>query len=380
MPFPPRDVVAPFGIYMHFQSLGQLLAERHPELAHRIEVPETGPSHLKVRLSETTGVVLAHVRFRSTITWVLTGPTLAYEPTVLPLNTTDEKLVDAVHAHASACLQGAPVPSPWRWHETEASDLTELADRLADTGVHVGRVVVDNYCRVSGPLHDGRLTIDRSDPHLDASVKGEVVRISLKPRLGWMVDLWCPEVDVWTRIDLISSLGRPLSPTPGVPRSALPMEALVDLIAAGRDAWAIEDVAVFTDDVSANTAQRELGHHDLVLTVLSQLSTLGFTDVFEGDAESPLRSSQFHIAWHSQAKELSAPALKTLNGEAAAAGDDVPKRLIVLTRTGLTKPAAAFADQAKAFAFHVDERTGRLYGLHPRASEVLLPRGEPDYQ
>lgn len=83
---------------------------------------------------------------------------------------------------------------------------------------------------------------------------------------------------------------------------------------------------------------------------------------------------------HRPEKDLSAPALKALNGEAAAAGDDVPKRLMVITRAGLSKPAAAFADQAKAFVFQLDERTGRLTGLHARAREVPLPRDKPDCQ
>ncbi|MFJ4903450.1 hypothetical protein [Streptomyces sp. NPDC088727] len=378
MPFPTSDVLAAFGVHLRVRGLGQTLAERHPELAHRIEVTDTAPFYLKVDLDGKRGVVLAHVRFPYTIMWGITGPDLASDNSVWPLETTDEALADAVHALVTAQLTGAPPPSPWRWHESERSDLTELADLLDAQGVTVRRVAAGNVYSLQGPAYAPELvTPSQPVPHVDATVDGHEVRISLKPRLGWMVDLWCPEpeVDLWTRIDLNGTLGRPLSPVPGVSRAALSVDDLAELIGDGPRAWEVEDVG----DVQDESADG-LGYQDLFLTVLGQLGTFGFTDVYEGDTEDPLRSEHFHIVLHRPEKDLSAPALKALNGEAAAAGDDVPKRLMVITRSGLSKPAAAFADQAKAFVFQLDERTGRLTGLHARAREVLLPRDKPDCQ
>ncbi|MET9512730.1 hypothetical protein ABZX62_30505 [Streptomyces flavidovirens] len=376
MSFPTRDTLAIFGTYLRFQSLGKTLAERHPELAHRIEVTETAPLYLKVDLDGKRGVVLALVRFPYTIMWGLTGPDLASDNSVWPLDTSDEALSDAVHSLVNAQLTGTPARSPWRWHESEHSDLTELADLLDAQGVAVRRVAAGNPYSLHGPAYAPELVSpSHPAPHVDATVDGHEVRISLKPRLGWMVDLWCPEGDLWTRIDLNGSLGRPLSPVPGVPGAALSVDDLAELIGDGPRVWEIEDVGHIEDEGADG-----LGYQDLFLTVLGQLGTFGFTDVYEGDAENPLRSEHFHIAMHRPEKDLSAPALKALNGEAAAAGDDVPKRLIVITRSGLSKPAAAFADQAKAFVFQLDERTGRLTGLHARAREVLLPRDKPDRQ
>ncbi|MEV8476426.1 hypothetical protein [Streptomyces sp. NPDC051173] len=379
MPFPTSDTLASFGTYIRFQTLGQTLAERYPELAHRIEVAETAPFYLKVDLDGKRGVMLAHVRFPYTIMWGLTGPGLAAGTSVLPLDTSEEALVDAVHAHVTAHLTSTPLPSPWRWHESEHSDLTELADLLDAQGVAVRRVAAGNRYSLHGPAYAPELVSPRHpSPHVDATVDGHEVRISLKPRLGWMVDLWCPEVDLWTRIDLNRSLGRPLSPVPGVPQAALSVDDLAELIGDGPRAWEIEEVGHIKEERAIGSGS--LGYQDLFLTVLGQLGTFGFTDVYEGDTENPLRSEHFHIALHRPEKDLSAPALKALNGEAAAAGDDVPKRLMVITRSGLSKPAAAFADQAKAFVFQIDERTGRLTGLHGRAREVLPPRDKPDCQ
>ncbi|MGW7275045.1 hypothetical protein ACWGH5_31560 [Streptomyces sp. NPDC054864] len=379
MSLPTSDMLAAFGTYMRFQSLGQTLAERHPVLAHRIEVAEMAPLYLKVDLDGKRGVMLAHVRFPYTIMWGLTGPGMTADASVLPLDTSEEALADAVHAHTTAHLTRAPVPSPWRWHESEHSDLTELADLLDAQGVAVRRVAAGNRYSLHGPAYAPELVSpSHPDPHVDATVDGHEVRISLKPRLGWMVDLWCPEVDLWNRIDIHRSLGRPLSPVPGVPRTALSVDDLAELIGDGPRSWEIEDVGHIEDEGADGLDG--LGYQDLFLTVLAQLGTFGFTDVYEGDAENPLRSEHFHIALHRPEKNLSAPALKALNGEAAAAGDDVPKRLMVITRSGLSKPAAAFADQAKAFVFQLDERTGRLTGLHARAREVLLPRDKPDCQ
>ncbi|CCB71690.1 conserved protein of unknown function (plasmid) [Streptantibioticus cattleyicolor NRRL 8057 = DSM 46488] len=69
--------------------------------------------------------------------------------------------------------------------------------------------------------------------------------------------------------------------------------------------------------------------------------------------------------------------VQKLNGLAAAAGDDVPKRLIVITGTGLTRPAADFADGAKAFAFCLHHATDALSPANSRADEALLPGRDP---
>jgi hypothetical protein len=62
---------------------------------------------------------------------------------------------------------------------------------------------------------------------------------------------------------------------------------------------------------------------------------------------------------------------------AAAAGEELPKRLILITDGGLTRPAAEFADKAKAYAFHLDRTTGMLTALNSRVREASLPAKVP---
>ncbi|MDK1476459.1 hypothetical protein QNO07_24140 [Streptomyces sp. 549] len=131
-------------------------------------------------------------------------------------------------------------------------------------------------------------------------------------------------------------------------------------------------------DVSAPRApRRPADPRHITDTVFEQLTALGFGDLEQGDADQPIRSEAFHIEWHSRSNKLSTSEVQRLNGLAAAAGEDAPKRLIVITTAGISRPAAAFTDTAKAFVFFVDRTTHKLMALNSRSHEALLPRGNP---
>ncbi|MBQ0983733.1 hypothetical protein KBZ10_04180 [Streptomyces sp. F63] len=66
---------------------------------------------------------------------------------------------------------------------------------------------------------------------------------------------------------------------------------------------------------------------------------------------------------------MSTSMLQRLNGIAAAEG----RRFILLTTSDISRPAAAFADQARGYVFHVSQDTGELMPLNSRASETDLP-------
>src|SRR5215218_6075111 len=103
-------MVAAFGTHLHFKSLEQALCDRHPELADRVHFDDANhPMHLKVALSGPRSVVLAQVRMGHTIVWAVMDPVLNSEPSVWPLDTPDEVLVDALHAVASAHLTDVPL-------------------------------------------------------------------------------------------------------------------------------------------------------------------------------------------------------------------------------------------------------------------------------
>ncbi|WP_338932307.1 hypothetical protein WEB32_25955 [Streptomyces netropsis] len=411
MPFPPGDMVSAFSRYLYFQRLEQLLHERHPELGHLVHVPSAEPLYLKVNLSSKKAAMLALIRFGPhSFAWAVVDPVLHTAPSVWPLDTPNEALVDALHAHASAYLAGEPLPSPWCWNESEPSGITELADLLDKRGTRVRRVVGLNRYRADGPFHEPRLTIaDRSaGAYAEVTFPDADVQVSIKPHLGWIVDMYDPKWEVWSRVDIGWSLGQGISPRPGALLSDFPLSAVADLLSAGPKAWEMHDVwetpgaaqpiaepsrasqeALFPvaaptpmtldelfDDPTSQRPMRT-GPQDTVLSVLGQLTAFGFGDVREGDGNAPIHSDHFHVEWRHQSKDLSTPEVQRLNGVAAAASEDVLKRLIVITSGGISRPASAFADQAKAFVFHLDRKTGRLGAHNARAQGVLLPRQAP---
>ncbi|WP_228915658.1 hypothetical protein [Streptomyces sp. DH20] len=407
---------------MHFQTLEQTVRERYPELAERVRFHDSeGLMLLKVLLSGTQSVGLALVRMGHSIVWGVMDPVLNSEPSLWPLNTPDDVLVDALHAHASAHLTGQQLSSPWRWNESEPSEMTELADLLDMRGVRVRRVVAGNGYFAYGPRHAPKLDIfgAREGAFLEAEFPEAFVRVSLKPTLGWLVDVHIPRWGGWGRVDLAWCLRSTSSPTPGVPRAEASLEELADLLCKGPDAWdteppwappeptapasqrpesAVQD-SLFTvlpvqndvpewmeefsdlldglEEIAPERRPCPLGPWEIRGAVLHQLTTLGFSDLVEGEADIPIESDVFHIEWRNTGKNLSAPEVQRLNGTAAAAGEELPKRLILITGGGLTRPAAEFADKAKAYAFHLDRTTGRLTPLNSRALDASLPADVP---
>lgn len=128
MSFPTGEMVAAFGKFLYFESLKSTFIERHPDMADRVESGSSPAFHLKVGLSGGRSVVLSHMRFTYRVAWAIVDPALHSDPAVWPLDTPVEILADALHARASAYISGTPMPSPWCWNESEASDVTRLAD------------------------------------------------------------------------------------------------------------------------------------------------------------------------------------------------------------------------------------------------------------
>lgn len=420
MPFPPSDMVAAFARHMHFKSLEQALCDRHPELTDRVRFDDANLlMHLRVTLSGQRSVALAQVRMGYSIVWAVMDPVLNSAPSVWPLDTPDEVLVDALHAVASAHLTAVPVPSPWRWNESEPSDMTMLADLLDARGVRVRRVAAGNGYLPYGPRHSPKLDIvgGRDGCFVEAELSDAFVRVSLKPALGWLVDVYLDECEAWSRVDLGWNLWRSTRPGPGVPHAQASVADIADVLGKGLKAWDVEvpcaptdrgepatagyrsalqeslfageaappewprnfglDIDQFHEEAEPRTSPHSPSPRHITETVLDQLVAFGFGDVVEGDAEVPIRSDAFHIEWHSRAKSLCTSEVQRLNGLAAAAGDDVPKRLIVITTSGISRPAAAFADSAKAFVFFVDRSADKLVALNTRAQETLLPHTKP---
>ncbi|MEU6883702.1 hypothetical protein ABZ918_00350 [Streptomyces viridosporus] len=416
-------MVAAFAMHLRFQALEQNLRERHPELAERVRFDDSqGRMLLKVLLFGAQSVGLAQVRMGHSSVWAVVDPVLRSEPYLWPLSTPDDVLVDALHAHASAHLTGEPLSSPWRWNESKSSEITELADLLDVRGVRVQRVAAGNRYFAYRSCGAPRLYLlgGLEGALLEAEFPEAFVRVSLKPALGWLVDVHTPRWGGWGRVDLDWCLRSASSPTPGMPRAAVSVEELAELLCKGPEAWDTEppwaplrlaaptsqkprsalqdslfadlpvqnDLPEWTEEFSdlldgleeESVPERRPGPptpREITEAVLHQLTTLGFSDLMEGEADIPIESHVFHIEWRSTGKDLSTSEIQRLNGMAAAAGEELPKRLILITGGGLTRPAAEFADKAKAYAFHLDQTTGRLIALNSRAQEASLPAEAP---
>ncbi|MFD7411499.1 hypothetical protein [Kitasatospora purpeofusca] len=69
---------------------------------------------------------------------------------------------------------------------------------------------------------------------------------------------------------------------------------------------------------------------------------------------------------------MSTSEVQRLNGVAAAE----EKQLLILSRSGLTRPADQFADKAKALAFQWDAKTGLLFNGKVHGADLIFPRLE----
>lgn len=413
MAFPPGDMVVAFGNFLHFQSLENAVRDRHPDIADRVVFNSGGPLYLKIELSGRRSVVLARVNFKRQAAWTITGPTLDGDPSVWALDTSVEVLSDALHAHAAFHLSGTPVPSPLRWDEGDSSDLTRLADLLDVRGVRVRRVVVNNrwFARGSRATPELELVPQSAGAYLDAELGDTFVRISVKPALGWMVDAYIRDWGAWGRVDLAGGLWGRRAAAPGVPRTTVSVDEMADLIGKGSAHWSgsfpwepversatrgripfnqqdslfsIEapepDALPLFEEEPGPDAPPSLAEagRGVVRAVADQLNVLGFSTVLTGDFRSPIHSDGFDVQIRERGpKDLSLSDMERLNGTAAAVGEDVPKRLILVTDGSISRPAAAFADKAKAFVFHVDRSTARLTPLTARTRQVMLPDTAP---
>ncbi|MEU9402441.1 hypothetical protein [Streptomyces sp. NPDC048242] len=305
----------------------------------------------------------------------------------------DENLVDTLHAAASAHLQGRSVASPWKWGESEVTPIVQLADQLTANGAVVHNVVGENHYflyRHADEWWDPRVGIARTEArsYLDATYGDFAYRASHHKALGWRADIYDPRERQWAR--LIDPLGA------GDPQGIGRLPDIADLLDVSpeaiaylaceltgeswwecHDPWSPFDAPPFLGAAPAGVrtpdlleklllpahsaggpaAPQKLPPDLLIRRVGSRLRAFGLVDIEWGESSSPLVSPSHHIAWHDTARSMSTSEVQRLNGVAAAE----EKQLLVLSRSGLTRPAGQFADKAKALAFQWDAKTGLLF-------------------
>jgi hypothetical protein len=375
VPLPISDEMAGFAEFMRFKSLEDLLRQRAPEYAERIERPDTAPLHLKIRLDDGTGVLLGWLS-KLPGAWVIIDPQSAQSVArVWSLDTPDEVLIEALRVRAAARLAGASEPVPWRWGEAVESEATQLGELLEAEGFSIVSVVAGNRVFAVKPeTSDGAMVwiAPASDgDYVRASIGRAEVRVALKPELGWVADVLMSDESHWRRLDL----GRLLTGQPSVVPGVLGESRDVPLLARTL-ATAITEFASTSGGESLSSAallpppSARSRSSELASGVASQLHAMAFGDIeVHDDPVAPLRSKTFHVAWRaSEEDRLRLPELQRLNGIAAAAG----KLLMVISAGLVTRPALSFADEARAFVFDFDPRPGVLFNGNSRCAGAYL--------
>jgi hypothetical protein len=375
VPFPTSDEAAAFAEFMHFKSLEDLLRQRAPEYAERIERPDTAPLHLKIRLDDGTGVLVGWLS-KPPGAWVITGPEPARSVTrVWSLDTPDEVLVEALRVRAAARLAGASEPVPWRWDEAVESEATQLSELLEAAGFSIVSVVAGNRVFAVKPqAPDGaKVWIAKASDgdYVRASLGRAEVRVGLKPVLGWVADVLMAGESRWRRLDLGQLITGQPSAVPGIPAESLEVPVVARTLAA-----AVTDLASAPGRESLSSAAllpppsaRTRGS-ELASGVAAQLHAMAFGDIeVHDDPVAPLRSKTFHVAWRASREDrLRLPELQRLNGIAAAAG----KLLMVISAGIVTRPALSFANEARMFVFDFDPGPGVLFNGSNRCAEAYL--------
>ena len=375
MPLPTSDEMAGFAKLMRFRSLENLLRQRAPEYAERIERPDTAPFHLRIRLDDGTGVLPGWMS-KLPGAWVIIDPQSAQPVSRFwSLDTPDDVLIEALRVRAAARLAGAPEPGPWRWDESVESEATELGDLLEAEGFNIEAIVAGNRVFAVKPEAPDGVVVwiapASDDDYVRASIGRAEVRLALKPTLGWVADVLMSDEFHWRRLDLGQLLAGQPSVTPGVPAESLDVPLLARTLAATVTELAstpgsesLSSVALLPPP-SARSRSSEL-----VSGVVAQLHSMAFGDIeVHDDPVAPLRSKTFNIVWRvSQEDRPTLPELQRLYGVAAAAG----KLLMVISAGHVTRPALSFANKAGAFVFNFDPRPGVLFNGNDRCAEAYL--------
>ncbi|MFE5330794.1 hypothetical protein ACFRCG_30845 [Embleya sp. NPDC056575] len=296
--------------------------------------------------------------------------------------------MDALHACAHSVLEDTPVRSPWRWNQAEPSDIVRLADLLTEHGLEVRRVVAANRWHIAGPDGNERFDSAHRLPgvHLELAHPRGTVRISHKPHLGWMIDvvLDTPK-QAWNRVDLGCHLMGKSWPFPGSIDHEVSVEDVVEIMSdVDGNGWKTYDFLsgssislarqeslfqAHLDDADLAPVDPDPEHALLPAAALGQLRSMGFAGRWEPWDRASQNLTGVHIEWWNRSRDLRLGDVQRLNGIAAAEN----KKLLVLTRNGMTLPAAAFADKAQTFGFRIDPRHLTLEPLTQWATEAMLP-------
>lgn len=191
MTFPTSDQLSSFALFLRLTSLRDAVVAARPDLDHLTSVHEARPLGLVLNLPDDSSGYWQRVSMsRTHNAWIIAFPRqTTIETSAWDLATEDRTLRDAFLAVYDAWNAATPLPSPWRWAESERNLAVEVADELVDKGLDVDAVVSGNRL-VPG--------VPGTEPRHVAGDLGDAIRIRLEdgsvtlaenPHLGWVLDV-----------------------------------------------------------------------------------------------------------------------------------------------------------------------------------------------
>ncbi|MFJ3217559.1 hypothetical protein ACIPLC_16770 [Kitasatospora sp. NPDC086801] len=266
---------------------------------------------------------------------------------------------------------------PWVEVTVRLVAVVELADDLAARGVAVLMAVAQNWCRAVETERGTKAEYFGRDQGHFVVVQGLgcLIRVSSKPLSGWSASVRADEGGVWQRLDLGGLLFGELSVVPGVEPGRVDRAKLAEVIADLARLPRVPTVAERSVGWDSLPAQRSQAAGPPARSVLvegaaRELARMGFADVVPDGTCSRVESETFRVEWWNRSKSMGLGDVQRLYGAAVVEG----RRLMVVSESFATKPACAFADQAKAFVFVVDPEGRRLHSCNDLAREVVLDR------
>ncbi len=377
--------VSNMSIFLDVRAIESTVLELRPEMVGRVREVEAGRPLLSFEvagLHVVAGLVGETPRGGITLrAWMVTGG--SGDRTSFWLYRTDPRiLARAVVARIDATRSNRGLASPWRSDEATRSPLTDLPDALDAGGAPVTEVVAHNRCvaTVEGPNLELRHAPDTAGHYLQivANDREEVLRVALRPTLGWTLDRTLPTHTA--RLDLGRLLTRTTTSAPGVPQDGPGIDQLAEAVLRVLDSDAEHD------EFTLPSPQRPVqsppddpdDELDVAQTVARWLRWFGFQDA------SPVATKKGHPAVHAShaspeirisASPVGIGAIQRLAGVASV--DHTQP--IMFSSTGYTKNAVAWADKAGVALFLLDDLFGGLQQVNAVANAMRspLPDGPP---
>jgi hypothetical protein len=312
--------------------------------------------------------------------WLIIGPADKGHPRMWDALTDADVLADAVGERVRAYEEQRAELSPWRWDEPDGKvPIVRLADALEARGYDVRLVVSANRIRTTETVkgieafpyraHEGGFVV--------VGMGRSSVRVSRKPKIGWLVDVHDEARDIQWRPDIHSCFRGETGVVPGSDLTEEMLDELHGVIErALREDPPEERVVVprRKGELPRAGGMQDQRHASppASRSTVRELRTLGFGDVIELDAgaDSPasLTSESLAIVQWERDKALGLADIKMMYADATVSG----KRLLVLLRRSMTRPASNFADQANVFAYWADESTGSITPYSRAAEEAAF--------